>query len=273
MDHFERAGLRFDVVDAGPTDGETVVLLHGFPQLPSCHDEVAGRLNDAGLRTLAPTQRGYTVSARPLRRRDYRTSEVTEDVLALLDAAGVQRAHIVGHDWGGAATWAMGAWHPDRTASITVLSTPHPSAWFDACRRSNQALRSWYLAFFQLPLLPEIMVRPTLAKTLRDTGLPEPYVDSYVAAVSERGALTAALNWYRGIPFSIREVVGRIQVPTTYVWGRHDFALSRYAAERTGDYVDAPYEFLDLDANHWLPETESDAVAEAILTRVQSVAS
>jgi pimeloyl-ACP methyl ester carboxylesterase len=270
MDHFERAGLRFDVVDAGPTDGETVVLLHGFPQQPSCHDEVGLRLNDAGLRTLAPTQRGYCASARPRHRRDYRTSEVTKDVLALLDAAGVQQAHIVGHDWGAAPAWAMGAWHPDRTASITVLSTPHPLAWFDACRRSDQALRSWYMAFFQLPLLPELVVRPTLAKTLRDTGCPEEYVGSYVSALSEPGALTAAINWYRGMPFSFGERVRRIRVPTTYVWGRHDFALNRFAAERTSKYVDAPYEFIDLDAGHWLPETQPDAVADAVLKRVQN---
>jgi pimeloyl-ACP methyl ester carboxylesterase len=272
LNHFERNGLRFDVLDAGPTDGETVVLLHGFPQRPSCHDEVALRLNDAGLRTLAPTQRGYCAGARPLRRRDYRTSELTEDVVALLDAAGVERGHLVGHDWGAAPAWAMGAWHPDRTASVTVLSSPHPLAMIDAFRGSNQALKSWYMAFFQLPLLPEILVRPALAKILRDTGLPEEHVNDYVAAMAEPGALTAAINWYRGLPFSMREPVGRIRVPTTYIWGRNDFALNRFAAERTGDYVDGPYEFLDLDASHWLPETEPEAVADAVLRRVRSSA-
>ena len=272
MDHFERAGLRFDVVDAGPTDGETVVLLHGFPQRPSCHDEVALRLNDAGLWTLAPAQRGYCAGARPRRRRDYRTSELTKDVLAMLDAAGVERAHIVGHDWGAAPTWGMAAWHPDRTASITVLSTPHPLAMIDAFRGSNQALKSWYMLFFQLPLLPELVVRPLLAKTLRNTGLPEEHVNANVSAMSEPGALTAAINWYRGLPFSIREPVGRIGVPTTYIWGRNDFALNRFAAERTGHYVDGPYEFIDLDASHWLPETEPEAVAEAVLKRVTGAA-
>ena len=270
MDHFERCGMRFDVVDAGPADGETVVLLHGFPQRPSCHDDVARRLHDAGLRTLAPTQRGYCASARPRRRRDYRTSELTDDVLALLDAAGVERAHIVGHDWGGVLTWALGGWHPDRTASLTVLSTPHPAAMMDAFRGSDQALRSWYMAFFQLPLLPELLVRRTLAKTLRYTGLPEEHVNAYLSAMAEPGVLTAAINWYRGIPFSITERVGRIRVPTTYVWSRHDVALNRFAAERTGSYVDAPYEFVDLDSSHWLPETEPEAVADAITKRVST---
>jgi pimeloyl-ACP methyl ester carboxylesterase len=267
MDHFERSGLRFEVRDSGPADGDTVVLLHGFPQQPSCYDGVVRRLNDAGLRILVPTQRGYTAGARPRRRRDYRTSELTDDVLALLDAARVQRAHIAGHDWGGALAWGMAGWHPDRTASVTVLSTPHPAAMIDAFRSSNQALRSWYMAFFQLPLLPEILVRRISAKILRDTGLPPEYVETYVSTMAEPDTLTGAINWYRGIPFSMRDPVGRIRVPTTYIWGRHDVALNRFAAERTGAYVDGPYEFLDLDANHWLPETEPDAVAEVIMKR------
>ena len=269
MDHFERSGLRFDVLDAGPADGETIVLLHGFPQQPSCYDGVARRLHDAGLRTLVPTQRGYSPSAFPRRRRDYRTSELTDDVLALLDAAGVQRAHIVGHDWGGWLAWGMAGRHPDRTASVTVLSTPHPAAMTDAFRHSNQALRSSYIVFFQLPLLPEVLTRRVLAKALRSSGLPEQHVNTYVYAMADPGAMTGALNWYRGIPFSMREPVGQSRVPTTYIWGRRDSALNRFAAERTGNYVDGPYEFIDLDAGHWLPETEPDAVAEAIMNRVR----
>ena len=138
----------------------------------------------------------------------------------------------------------------------------------DAFRGSNQALKSWYIVFFQLPLLPEIFTRRILAKALRGTGLPEERFDPYVSAMAEPGAMTGAINWYRAIPFSTREQVGRIRVPTTYIWGRHDVALNRFGAERTGSYVDGPYEFIDLDSSHWLPETEPDAVAAAIMKRV-----
>ncbi len=268
MDHYLRSALRFDVRDDGPADGAVVVLLHGFPQQPSSWHDVAGRLNQAGLRTLVPTMRGYTATSRPRPRRAYTTAETTADVVALLDAAGIERAHIVGHDWGGAPAWGMAGRHPERTASVTVLSTPHPAAMIDAFRGSNQGLKSWYMALFQLPVLPEVLARRTLTRTLRDSRLPEDHVQAYVAGMAEPGALTGALNWYRGMPFSIREPVGRITVPTTYVWGRHDFALGRFAAERTEHYVDGPYAFVDLDAGHWLPETEPAAVAEAILARV-----
>ena len=88
--------------------------------------------------------------------------------------------------------------------------------------------------------------------------------------MAEPGALTGALNWYRGIPFSRRPPVGRITVPTTYIWGRDDLALARRAVELTADYVAGPYEVVELEAGHWLPETQPEAIADAILARVRS---
>jgi pimeloyl-ACP methyl ester carboxylesterase len=268
MDHFEHSGLRFDVLDPVGPRRETVVLLHGFPQQPSAFKQVVPLLTAAGLRTLVPSQRGYTAAARPRSRRAYRTAETVSDVIALLDAAGLPQAHIVGHDWGGAQAWAVGAWHPDRVASLTVLSTPHPAAMLESFRSSTQGLKSWYMGFFQLPLVPEALASATLGKTLRDSGLPLDHIGRYVDAMAEPGALSGALNWYRGIPFSGRPAVGPVSVPTTYVWGQHDFALGRVAAELTEKHVHAPYRFTELDSGHWLPEVAPEAVAEAILGRV-----
>ena len=270
MDHFVRPGLRFDVLDSGPADAPAVVLLHGFPQHLSTFEAVAGRLNAEGLRTLTPSERGYTPAARPTRRRDYRTAATAADVIALLDTAGLAKAHIVGHDWGGNQAWGVAGWHPDRVASLTALSTPHPAALLKSVWTSRQGLRSWYMVLFQLPALPERLAQRTLAKFLHDGGLPDDFVDRYAAAMAEPGALTGALNWYRGIPFSRRPPLGRITVPTTYVWGRDDPALARRAVELTADYVAGPYEVVELEAGHWLPETEPEAIADAILARVRS---
>ena len=266
MDHYLRSALRFDVLDAGPKDGEVVVLLHGFPQQPSTWDEVAARLNEAGLRTLVPTMRGYTATNRPRPRRAYATAETADDVAALLDAAGLERAHIVGHDWGATAAWGVAGWHPDRVASLTSLSTPHPAAFRDGLR-AGQARASWYIAMFQLPMLPEALARRTLMKALVRSGLPAESAEAYATALAEPGAWTGAFNWYRALPFSTKPV-GRIRVPTTYVWGREDAALIRPTAEATAKYVAGPYTFVDLDAGHWLPETEPAAVTEAILERI-----
>ncbi len=140
-------------------------------------DAVAAQLNAEGLRTLTPTQRGYTATARPTRRRDYRTAATADDVIALLDTAGLAQAHIVGHDWGGNQAWGAAGWHPDRIASLTALSIPHPAAFLKALRTSKQGLLSWYMALFQLPALPEASSARTLAKSLRDSGLPAEFAD------------------------------------------------------------------------------------------------
>ena len=113
-----------------------------------------------------------------------------------------------------------------------------------------------------------MVARRALAKSLTDSGLPADRVEAYAAAMAEPGALTGALNWYRGIPFSARTPIGAVRVPTSYIWGRHDFALGRPAAELTASYVTGPYAFVELDSGHWLPETDPVSVANAIGQRV-----
>ena len=155
MDQYSRGELVFDVIDEGPADGPVVVLLHGFPQMNTSWNAVIPRLTARGYRCLAPNQRGYSRGARPTRRRDYRVPELVEDVRALIDASGAQRVHLVGHDWGATVAWAVAAEMPERIASLTTLSVPHPAAFLKAIATSRQALASWYMYFFQLPRIPE----------------------------------------------------------------------------------------------------------------------
>ncbi len=269
-DRYEHDGLVFDLRDEGPARGEPVVLLHGFPQDAGSWDEVSERLRGNGFRTLAPDQRGYSPGARPSGRRQYRLSQLVGDVLALLDDRGLASAHVVGHDWGGAVAWALAARYPARVRSLTVVSTPHPRA-MAAALPGAQALASWYIGAFQLPVVPEVVLSRTLPALLRRSGLPGPQVERYAARMAEPGALPAALGWYRGVPLS-RVPVGEVDVPTTYVWGAQDPTLRRRAAETTERFVRAPYRFEVLDAGHWLPETRPDEVAAAVLDRVRSTA-
>jgi pimeloyl-ACP methyl ester carboxylesterase len=268
MDHFERSGLTFPVRDHGPAGADTIVLLHGFPQDVSSYDDVVPTLISAGFRVLLPTQRGYAASARPARRRDYRPRKLADDVIGLLDAAAVDRVHLVGHDWGGAVAWDVAGRYPERVRSATVLSTPHPRAFAESMLRGNQALRSWYMAFFQLPRLPELMLSSRLGKTLSDSGLPAEHVARYCAPMADRAALTGAVNWYRGMMLS--GVTPEVTVPTSYLWGAKDFALGRVAAERTALHVRGDYTFEALNAGHWLPETRPEHVARAIIERARS---
>jgi pimeloyl-ACP methyl ester carboxylesterase len=275
MDSFRRDGLTFDVRDAGPPDGEPVVLLHGFPQDSAAWDAVTPQLHQHGLRTLAPDQRGYSPMARPRGRKQYTLRETVGDVLALLDAAGLESAHVVGHDWGGIVAWALGAWHPDRVRTLTALSVPHPAAMAKAMVTSDQALRSYYMGVFQLPFLPERLLLAQGGKPLRgmlrNGGLSRETAAHYVGRMQEPGALSAALGWYRALPFQARDRVGTVRVPTLHVWSTGDAFLGRAGTEATAQFVDAPYrlEILD-DVPHWIPELAADRVAELITAHVRT---
>ncbi|WP_019180039.1 alpha/beta fold hydrolase [Microbacterium yannicii] len=270
---FTRAGLRFDVSDTGPLKGELVLLLHGFPGSRRTWGEVSSLLNAAGLRTISFDQRGYSSAARPKRRRDYRAREATDDVISLLDQMGAHQIHLVGHDWGGFVAWRLAAAAPDRFTGMTILSTPHPRALLRSTFSSAQALRSSYIAFFQLPVVPEMVLRRTLDGLLAATGLPRPFAADYASFMRARGALRAALHWYRGMWLpdgrASRAARGSARVPIVYLWGRRDQALGRRAAHFTGRYVDAPYRFVVLDENHWLPERVPERISEEIVASVR----
>lgn len=265
----ERSGVRLPVVDDGPRGAEAVLCLHGFPQDGTAFDAVRRRLTASAVRVLVPDQRGYAAGARPTGRAAYVLPELVRDAVAVLDAGGVRRAHVVGHDWGGAVSWALAAWHPDRVSGLTVLSTPHPRAMAVAAVRGAQALRSAYMGAFQVPLLPEAVAlgadAAVLRALLRRSGLPSTAVDRYVARMQEPGALSSALGWYRALPLGVSRPRGTVRVPTTYVWGTHDPFFARAAVLRTGRHVQAPYRSIGLAAGHWLPEREPDEVADAVL--------
>jgi pimeloyl-ACP methyl ester carboxylesterase len=272
---FRRDGLTFDVLDSGDPDGEPVVLLHGFPQDATAWDGVAARLADRGLRTLAPDQRGYSPGARPHGRAAYRLRETTRDVLALLDAAGLPDAHVVGHDWGGVVAWALGAWHPERVRSLTTLSVPHPGGFLRALATSAQPLQSTYMAFFQLPLVPEatLLARDgaVFRRALVRSGLPEEQARRYLRRMQEPRALASALGWYRALPWSSPDPVGRCRVPTLHVWSSGDTALNRAGIEATRGFVDAPYRLEVLDGlPHWLPEVAPDRIADLVAEHCES---
>lgn len=282
MKTFAHAGLTFDVRDDGPRDGQCVLALHGFPQDSTAWSGVTPTLTDAGLRVLAPDQRGYSPGARPSAREAYRMSALVADVIALLDAADLPRAHLLGHDWGGAVAWAVASRCPDRVATLTVLSTPHPAALAWAMGHSTQGLKSWYVLAMQAPRLPERLFAAALARGGLDRlGLDQERARGYARRMAEPAALTGAINWYRAnVNHWYREAfsaagggaptAGPITVPTTYVWGRHDPYLGGAAALRTGKHCTGQYRFIELEAGHWLPEKHAADVASAVLDRVQT---
>ena len=274
METYRRGELVFDVRDAGPKSGEAVVLLHGFPETGASWDGVVPALVAGGYRTLAPDQRGYSPGARPSGRRAYRSEELVADVLALADAAGVHRFHLVGHDWGAGVAWTTAALHADRVQSLTAVSVPHPQAFRRAMTRSSQGMRSWYMAGFQVPGVPEraMLARNAalLRRVLKRSGLRPEFADRSVERLQEPGALTAALSWYRALlPRPV--VVGDVDVPTLFVWSTGDTFVTPTAAYGCGRNVCGPYRFEVLEGvSHWVPEEAPDRLAAMVLAHLDA---
>ncbi|MBM7366974.1 alpha/beta fold hydrolase [Gordonia hydrophobica] len=274
MKSFSRAGLTFDVVDAGTATNGTVVLLHGFPQTSHSWRAVTQILVERGYRTIAPDQRGYSPQARPRGRYAYRIGELVSDIESLIIQSDAGRVHLVGHDWGAQVAWMLAAARPDLISTLTTVSVPHPAAFVASMTQSDQLRRSWYMAAFQPPKLPELLIdrKPqVLDRMLAETGMdPEMIADTHRLVV-DSGALTGGLNWYRAIPFGRPgEIRKRIAVPTTHVWSTGDTALARRGADLAGRHVDADYRLVVMDdATHWIPEQNPAEIAEIILDRIE----
>lgn len=267
LTEFHHDGLRFDVSDAGPIDGELIIALHGFPQRASSWSAVIPLLSAAGYRVLAPDQRGYSPGASPSEVEAYRLDRLADDVLALADAAGVDRFNLLGHDWGGGVAWYVAARNPERLLTLSVVSVPHPRAMIESMR-GPQVLRSWYMAWFQLPWLPEVMLAAghgSLARRmLAATRSVRP--QDGVRLLSDPATARGPINWYRALRLPTAVPIGKITVPTLYVWSDQDAALGGKGALLTARWVSGPFRFEILTGvSHWVPEERPADLARLVL--------
>lgn len=261
------------VVTAG--EGEPVVLLHGFPEFWYGWRHQISVLADSGLRLIVPDQRGYNTSDKPRWAAAYGLDELASDVVGLLDSTGHERAAIVGHDWGGVVAWWVAARHPERVKRLAILNAPHPVAFRRFIGRSpRQMLKSWYTFFFQIPWLPEAMLRrgdwKPLKQALERTSLPgtfgEADLDEYARAWSQPGAVTAMINWYRApLPGSASDSSSRISAPTLIIWGARDSALDPRLAEASLAYCDRGRLEIVEEATHWVQHERPDRVNGLLL--------
>jgi pimeloyl-ACP methyl ester carboxylesterase len=283
MERFEVAanGLTFSAVAEGPADGRPVLFLHGFPQTSwSWHHQLA-EVGAEGYRALAFDQRGYCNGARPADVDDYRIDALVADALAVADSQGMERFDLVGHDWGAMVAWVTAGRHPDRVRTLTAVSVPHPAAFAASLGGGDpdQAQRSSYIEAFrqvgvaERALLGEDGSGDGLRAMFAASGLASDAeeVDVFVAAMLEPGALTAALNWYRAMSAEAFSDVGKISVPTLYVWSTEDIALGRQAAEATEAWVSGPYRFEVLaGVSHWIPEAAPQDLGRLLLEHLRS---
>jgi pimeloyl-ACP methyl ester carboxylesterase len=243
--------LVFDALVAGATDAPLVLLLHGFSESLHMWRAQVPALAAAGYRAVAPSQRGYSPGARPdpADTENYQFDRLLADAIDLAAACGHagRRFHLVGHDWGGSIAWGLADRYPQRLASLTVLSRPHPNAFNRALAMpdGDQAHRSRHHKAFLEPdagarLLADGARR--LRKRLARSGVPAAAIEEHLCVLGNEAAMEAALAWYRARG-AIRTPLGTIKVPTLYVWGDADDTVGRAAAEGTRDFVSGPYRF------------------------------
>jgi pimeloyl-ACP methyl ester carboxylesterase len=261
--------MAFDVDAGGPADGEPVLLLHGFPQDRREWDLVRPALHAAGLRTVAPDQRGYSPGARPAEVAAYRPARLAADAVEIMEAHGAHTFHLVGHDWGAVVAWQVAATYADRVRTLTALSVPHVGAIAQALRddpRQREMFR--YQAMLAAPGSEQAMLADDLNWMRRAMAPLGGRAAPYLEAMRDPGRLTGAVNWYRAHPGF--EVWGAelppVAAPTTFVWGDRDGAVSPTAARLCAGWVTGDYRFVALeDRGHWLPEEAPQETADAII--------
>jgi pimeloyl-ACP methyl ester carboxylesterase len=269
-------GISLNVVEAGPPDGPLVILLHGFPESTDGWRHQIGPLAEAGYRVLAPDQRGYGASDKPRGVAAYALDVLAEDVVGLIDAVSRSTATVIGHDWGGIVAWAAIARHPGRFDRAVILNAPHPDAILRELKGNpGQLLKSWYTLAFQLPKLPEILLRRAdfrwLVQGMTRSSRPGTFTpadfERYKAGWSEPGALTAMVNWYRA-GFRVTHAPWPdplVQVPTLLIWGAKDHFLGRGVARSSYALCEsARLEWIE-EATHWVQHEVPDRVNRLIL--------
>lgn len=272
--HISTNGITLHVVQAGPENGPLVILLHGFPEFWYGWRSQISALARKGFRVWAPDQRGYNRSSKPEGIASYTIDQLALDIPGLMDAAGREKAFLVGHDWGAAAAWWLAGKHPERIERLVIINVPHPTVMRKhAVRSVRQMLKSWYILFFQIPRLPEALSRlgnwRMPARALQSTSRPGTFSEQdlrrYRQAWSQPGAYSAMLNWYRAaVQKSTSQPASRIIVPTLVIWGKQDRFLEPEMARASVEMCeDGRLEMFE-KATHWVHHEKADQVNELI---------
>ncbi|MCY4660796.1 MAG: alpha/beta hydrolase [Acidobacteria bacterium] len=272
-------GLTFEVDACGEGD-RLALCLHGFPELAFSWRHQLPLLARLGWRAWAPNLRGYGRTSRPTSVADYAMPHLVADVAGLIDASGARRTLLIGHDWGGAIAWQAARGLRRRIERLIVLNMPHPACFLDGLAGWRQRLRSWYMAAFHVPWLPERILTAghgwlaaeAMAATASDRSrFPPEVLRVYRDAAARRGAMTAMLNYYRALPLAgpppdaVAALRERIEIPTLMIWGEEDFALGRELLYGTRAFVpDLVLRTLP-GISHWVqqeaPETVNTLIA------------
>ncbi|MCY7832883.1 alpha/beta hydrolase [Bacillus spizizenii] len=274
--HFVKTnGITLHVAAAGPENGQLIVLLHGFPEFWYGWKNQIKPLADAGYRVIAPDQRGYNLSDKPDGIDSYRIDTLRDDIIGLISQFTDEKAIVIGHDWGGAVAWHLASTRPEYLEKLIAINIPHPYIMKTVTPiYPPQWLKSSYIAFFQLPDIPEASLKEndyeTLDKAIGLSDRPELFtsedVSKYKEAWKQPGALTAMLNWYRALrKGSLSEKTTYETAPYRMIWGMEDRFLSRKLAKETERHCTNGHLIFVDEASHWINHEKPAIVNHLIL--------
>ena len=253
-----------------------VLLLHGFPECWYSWRHQIPVLAEY-FRVVAPDLRGYNLSEKPREVSAYHLNYLVEDVLALADYYGAEQFYLVGHDWGAMIAWATALLHPERVLKLAALQVPHPRRFLENMKGA-QLQASWYIATFQVPGLPELMISLNNYRLIEEiltatTSKPGTFsqadIQVFKEACAQPGALTAGINYYRanlGLNNQLQQFQDPVKVPTLFIYGEKDFAILPETVKDLKKYVDSAYQEVRLpDCGHWVQQEAPEAVNQALM--------
>ncbi|WP_013320528.1 alpha/beta fold hydrolase [Gloeothece verrucosa] len=267
-------GVNLHYVSAG--QGKLILFLHGFPEFwYSWRHQITEFSTDH--KVVALDLRGYNDSDKPSSPDAYKLSELVEDIKGVIQGLGYENCILVGHDWGGAIAWQFAYTHPEMVEKLIVLNLPHPAKFVEGIRTPQQLLKSWYIFFFQTPLLPEWLLQANDYQVIESSfkmmainknAFSQEDINAYKDAAAKRGALTAMINYYRstlsGLFNRPLKDWGILEIPTLMIWGENDIALGKELTYGTEIYVkDLTLKYIP-NCSHWVQQEQPQLVNQYI---------
>ena len=268
LELIEANGLQFHVRDEG--SGTPVILLHGFPDTGDLWRNQVPALVKNGFRTIVPDMRGRGRSSKPPNVADYRLSTIVRDVTGILDALRIERAHVVGHDWSAGVAWLLAALVPERVDRLVAISVGAPGT--GAKPSLEELQKGWYRLLFLFEGTAEELIQRDDWYLFRLFLAGAKDTDAYVETLSEPGALTPALNWYRA-NLPVQAILGRtggprlpaVKADTLGIWSTGDLYLTEEAMTRSAQAVEGQWRYERFEGSHWVPLDQPDRLNRLLL--------
>jgi pimeloyl-ACP methyl ester carboxylesterase len=264
-------GITLHYVTQG--EGPLMLMLHGFPEFwYSWRHQIPEFAQD--YKVVALDLRGYNDSEKPQAVSAYQMKELIADIKGVIEGLGYESCVLVGHDWGAAIAWSFAYAYPELLEKLIIMNVPHPAKFAGGLWTIEQLPKSWYIFFFQLPILPELLIQINdyqaiaagfIDMAIDKSAFTEADINAYKDAAAKRGALTAMINYYRNIFQGLlnqdkTQEWGLLEVPTLMIWGEDDTALGRELTYGTDEYVkDLQIRYIP-HCSHWVQQEQPELV-------------